>query len=141
MSAVIRIPVRLVSVANLREHHAVKAKRTREHRGVARMLVLAARARWPERPYLVIITRIGGRKLDTDNLVASAKAVRDGISEALGVNDGDESAASWGYSQRRGEPHEHGAEVLIDSRASGWVFAPDAPQNAGLVIQCPGVAR
>ena len=45
------------------------------------------------------LTRLAPRKLDSDNLAGSMKAVRDGIAEALEINDGDESAAVWEYGQ------------------------------------------
>jgi hypothetical protein len=38
--------------------------------------------------YIVNLIRSGKRKLDDDNLVGSLKHIRDGIADALGVNDG-----------------------------------------------------
>ena len=40
-------------------------------------------------PLKVTITRIAPGKLDDDNLTGSAKHVRDGIADALGIDDGD----------------------------------------------------
>jgi crossover junction endodeoxyribonuclease RusA len=48
----------------------------------------------------VTITRLSstGRKLDTDNLAGSAKHIRDGIADALGVDDGSDRY-TWRYGQ------------------------------------------
>ena len=53
---------------------------------------------------VVHITRIAKRSLDEgDNLPASAKHVRDGVSDALEVDDADKRV-SWTYEQKAGEP-------------------------------------
>jgi hypothetical protein len=49
------------------------------------------------RPLRITLTRIGPRKLDNDNAVASMKHVRDSLARVLGINDGDETAAVWDY--------------------------------------------
>lgn len=49
--------------------------------------------------------------MDDDNLAISAKALRDGIAEALGVNDGDRSVVTWEYDQKLGK--EYGVELEI----------------------------
>jgi hypothetical protein len=47
-------------------------------------------------PCVVELTRFATRKLDDDNLAAAFKAFRDGIADALGINDGG-SAVTWRY--------------------------------------------
>lgn len=110
----ITIPgLRLVSEANARDHWAVKARRVQRQRDLARMLTarpLWARKAWPLR---VTITRIAPRSLDSDNLVGSAKAVRDGIADALGVDDKD-PRVEWRVEQRKGRPGEYAVEVRVE---------------------------
>jgi hypothetical protein len=48
----------------------------------------------------VTVTRIGPRLFDNDNNVGSAKATRDGIADALGVNDND-PRVTWKNEQRK----------------------------------------
>ena len=65
-------------------------------------------------PLVITITRVGPRELDTDNLAASAKHVRDGISDWLGVNDRSK-LLKWEYSQARGIYGEYGVEVHVQT--------------------------
>ena len=51
--------------------------------------------------------------LDTDNLAGGFKAVRDGIADWLGINDGDK-AITWNYTQERGQPKQYAARVVIE---------------------------
>ena len=51
---------------------------------------------------VVTLTRIGARKLDSDNLARSMKAVRDGIADALGIDDGSDRI-EWKYAQEKGK--------------------------------------
>lgn len=56
-----------------------------------------------EFPLAVIITRVAPRALDSDNVHMSAKSVRDGIADALGVDDRD-PRVTWTCDQERGAP-------------------------------------
>jgi len=79
----------------------------------------------PTLPLIITITRIGPRALDSDNVPPSAKALRDGIADALGFvglvrvnargqgNDGD-PRIDWRYSQSRGP---YGVRVEIQAAA------------------------
>ena len=119
------IGVRLVSVANLREHWATRAGRNKRHRAAAHratayeLASLRSWARMPDtsRPMTITITRIAPRKLDSDNLASSAKAVRDGIAEALGIDDGSE-LVTWLYAQTKRFPHEYGCQVRIEQKGT-----------------------
>lgn len=51
--------------------------------------------------YRVKLIRVGGKKLDGDNLQTAMKPVRDCIAEWQGEDDGD-SRFRWSYSQRPG---------------------------------------
>lgn len=55
------------------------------------------------RPVRVVLTRVGGRPMDDDNLARAFKAVRDVVSRnLLEVDDGDRSAVRWVCRQRPG---------------------------------------
>lgn len=53
--------------------------------------------------HVVRITRIAPRLLDSDNLEASLKYVRDGVAKALGIDDRD-PRVRYVVDQRKGEP-------------------------------------
>lgn len=107
----VEFALRLVSEANQREHWAKKHKRAQQHRGLIRW-ALGGRKR-PALPCVVTITRIAPRSLDSDNLVGSAKATRDGIADWLGVNDKDPLVV-WNVRQERGAPKQYGVRVTIE---------------------------
>jgi hypothetical protein len=100
------LPIRIESCANLREHWAKRAGRAKAHR----MAALAV-PRHPL-PCVVTITRIAPRKLDDDNLAGGCKALRDGIADRLGVDDGS-PLVQWRYDQRKGMPKQYAVEVVI----------------------------
>ncbi len=109
-----RLPIKTVSVANLREHWSKRARRARQHRQVALLLVqaeLASVRRWFV-PVVVKLTRVAPRALDSDNLQSSCKAARDGVADALGIDDGDDSIR-WEYDQIRGNPREYAVIVTV----------------------------
>jgi len=117
---VIKLPVKTVSEANIREHWALKARRARNQRQTALLFTQLAvrkfKPSWfPVKGKLVItITRIGVRQLDDDNLARAHKAVRDGIADALKVDDGDDRL-SWCYEQRRGDVREYHVLVKLEA--------------------------
>jgi hypothetical protein len=94
----VRLGLKLVSEANARDHWRKRHKRAKFQREVAR-LTLGGDVYGPPPPYVITITRIGPRRLDSDNLAGSAKAVRDGVADWLKVDDGDERL-TWVYEQR-----------------------------------------
>ena len=139
--------MQLVNAANAREHHMVRARRAKAQRAAAYLRLMSlshARAfgvrpatprrprsiAWPM-PCVVTIVRIGPRLLDDDNLAVSAKAVRDGLADAFGVDDGPAGGVSWRYEQRKGRQAtrnpprraEYGVEVRIEA-------APAAERHA-----------
>lgn len=64
----------------------------------------------PQLPCIIQITRIAPRALDSDNMVASAKSVRDGVADWLGVDDGS-PLIDWRYAQERGKPKTYGVRI------------------------------
>ena len=119
------MPIRLKSIANgsqgnwrgkafekQRQKEAARIHTASALNGLAQFnALLASTGRSPiGPPTQIIITRIGKRKLDDDNLAYAAKAVRDGIAKAIGIDDGDDRL-SWKYEQEIGK--EYGVRVEI----------------------------
>ncbi|NIA07165.1 MAG: hypothetical protein GWP14_05955 [Actinobacteria bacterium] len=111
------LPLRTWSEANLRQHWAKRARRARKQRQAAWLLVRAACNRadisFSSGPITVTLTRLAPRRLDCDNLASSLKAVRDGVADALGTDDGS-SRIKWRYDQRKGQPGEYAVLVEIE---------------------------
>lgn len=122
------LPIRLVSVANLREHWSKKAKRTAEHRAIASLALRRETHKcWVHGPgivpfktsqldlkkIVVSLTRVAPRSLDTDNLASACKGLRDGIADALTAADNHPNIR-WEYSQQKGRPKEYA--VLVEIR-------------------------
>ena len=102
-----RLPLRTVSALNIREHWSKRAKRNKEHRSVARNSVAAhfrACGVFSFSACTVRLTRYGKRKLDDDNLRGAMKAIRDGIADALGIDDGDDRV-KYEYDQAVGREY------------------------------------
>lgn len=90
-------PIVVVSEANQRGFWWSKDKRRKEQRGNSALLVCAyTPLAFRRRVTHVTLTRYGQRLLDTDNLAGAFKAVRDGIADALGIDDG---TIPWQYDQ------------------------------------------
>lgn len=106
----IKLPIATVSEANLKEHWAKTAKRRKSQRHETGWEL--KRTRPPSLPLTVVLTRISPRKLDEgDNLNMSMKAIRDGIADWLGIDDGSD-LVKWEYAQHKGQPKEQA--VLIE---------------------------
>lgn len=105
------LELRIVSVANQREHWSAKAKRAKAHRFAAILV-----PRHPL-PCTVTLVRIAPRPLDDDNLRSAFKALRDGIADRLGVKDND-PRVRWEYAQEVGRPKQYAARVTIEALAA-----------------------
>lgn len=85
------VPCVVKSEANLREHWAVKHRRFKiQAHAVDVVIGLFGWAIHVAEPLAITFTRLGGKKLDDDNLSGSFKAVRDALCRRLGRDDGDE---------------------------------------------------
>jgi len=102
ISAPILLEVKTISEPNARGHWAKRAARARSQRTKARQSAQAA-AQAVGLPAVVRLTRFApSNGLDDDNLRGALKAVRDGVADALGIDDRD-PRARWEYHQQRGE--------------------------------------
>lgn len=109
-----RIPLRLKSAANLREHWAVKAKRVLKERTATGII---ARRKVPDLAaapgaFVATLTRVAPRALDDDNLRSAFKAVRDELAKQMGVDDRN-PRVRWEYGQEKGKPKEYAVKIEI----------------------------
>lgn len=125
---VVVAPIKTVSEANAHEHWRARQKRAKAQRSAAVILTAAHAATAGivvssgnyyalAGPMVVTLTRIAPRSLDSDNLAGSAKHVRDGIADALGIDDRN-PIVEWRYAQRRGAPKQYAVEIHISPKES-----------------------
>lgn len=107
----VEMDMKVVSVANVRMHWAVKAKLAKDHRRKA-YNALSAVAAPPAPPATIVLTRVAPRALDGDNLQSGFKAVRDGVADWLGVDDGHQ-LLDWQYKQRSGGVKQYKVEIEV----------------------------
>lgn len=107
------LPLQTKSESNMREHWAAKATRTKKHRQIsfviAKMKVMAG----TKLPARITLTRFTAHHtmLDDDNLRCSLKAVRDGIADAFGVDDGS-PLYEWKYDQKKAPGYGVGIVIV-----------------------------
>jgi len=102
----------LPSRANQRGHWRNWAKVWKAQRTLAGVsATLAFDNCAPKPPLIVTMTRISPRLLDDDNLAAAFKSVRDGIADALGIDDRD-PRITWKCEQAKGKPSR--CEIAIE---------------------------
>lgn len=92
------------SAANLREHHMTRATRAKKARAAAFRAVptlLCGHFALPRPPELVVLmVRQAPRAIDSDNCASALKAWRDGIADALGIDDRDKRV-QWECEQEK----------------------------------------
>lgn len=152
---VVTIPaMKLVSEANTRGHTFAKAGRVAAARGStsAVLRVLAGPVIAP--PCRVVITRVFPHQLDSDNLTGSAKHVRDGIADWMGVDDRD-PRVEWLVAQEKGpaavrievtpvvawSPSVVSARVALEGSLSVAELTLDAARLEALAAQLQALAR
>lgn len=95
---------------NARIHWAKKSKITKAYRNMARVLTMQAGLVAPEEGRILLVLEFvppSRRSYDDDNLIARFKAGRDGIADALGVDDKRFTTQFW----LRSEPVTDGAVI------------------------------
>ncbi|MFT3708024.1 MAG: hypothetical protein QM817_10245 [Archangium sp.] len=120
------LPMRAKNEGNAHQHWRARhqrAKAARQGLGAVVRVALFRHAKLPELKALragapgrivVVLERVAPRAYDLgDNLSSSLKAARDGVSDALGIDDSPKTSIDWLYSQRRGEPRQHGVSVQL----------------------------
>jgi hypothetical protein len=107
------VPLRTVSLLNSREHWSARARRAAKERGTVRVAAQAWGLGSFELPCVVRLVRCAPRRLDDDNLRGSLKHVRDGVADALGVDDGD-PRVEWQYAQEKSAPKAYAVRVEVE---------------------------
>jgi hypothetical protein len=111
------MPLRLVPQVNAREHWRKVNARAQVQKITTWAIGTAALRRLPSvmaPPFRVRIVRVGPKRMDDDNAIGSAKAVRDTIAKILGVDDGDRKVIRFTYGQAIGP---FGCEVTISGQS------------------------
>ena len=103
----VTLPIRTVSLTNMREHWAVTAKRAKKHRAVVGWMM----PRGVPLPCVVKFTRVSPATCDDDNLPSCFKSVRDEIAKLSGVDDAD-PRIKWEYAQQTGKRGKY--EVIVE---------------------------
>ena len=107
---------KLVNSSNQRESRFVRSGRaSKQRQGALHRVANNVRAFQlvPKPPYRVTIIRLSPRMLDADdNLNIAAKSIRDGVADALGINDGNEKQATWKYGQEQSKRHGVRIEIV-----------------------------
>lgn len=126
---IFNIPIKLPSVANLRDHWATKAKRNKfQRQAIALRMRLdrggllklhAAVARGEQ--LRVTFIRVAPRRLDDDNLASAFKSCRDEVAKQLGINDGSD-AVVWRYKQQKPELYGFKAGVMVIAHPVSEIF-------------------
>jgi hypothetical protein len=93
------VSIELPSLANQRIHPLARHRQAKRQRNA---IAAVLPNNLPALPVIVTLTRIGIRKLDSDNLAISFKHVRDEIAKAYGVDDGSDQY-EWRYAQEKGK--------------------------------------
>lgn len=107
----VEMEMKIVSLANMRLHWAAKARLVKSQRQKA-FNALASVAAPPAPPCTIVLTRVAPRALDGDNLQSGFKAVRDGVADWLGVDDGSK-LVEWQYKQRSSGVKVYKVEIEV----------------------------
>lgn len=111
----VRLPLRTVNALNERAHWSKRARRAKQERVEAAWSLLPWKRKGELKvPCTVTLTRESKKFMDGDGLQASFKNLRDGVADALGVDDAD-PRVTWCYAQQKAK--EYG--VVIQVRPAG----------------------
>lgn len=120
LDLIVTLPIKTVSELNVREHWARRAARTRQARQLAAWGCSAVLTEYRQQlahrtcPTVhILLTRIAPRALDCDNLRGALKGVRDGVTDALGLECDRDERLRWEYAQMKGEPKQYAVRVTV----------------------------
>lgn len=122
----VELPVHLKNTSNARQHWGTTARKAKvrhtvelavrtaaRHRGIVEMLPpLALSGGADEHDLAVRLVYVGPRVLDDDGVASAVKSLRDGVADALGVDDRD-PRVTWVPDQERGGVREYAARVEV----------------------------
>jgi hypothetical protein len=115
------LPIRVNAETNARTCWRKRARTSREQRQVAKMATSSNMwSAWviSEEGFDVCVrfTRHGKRTLDDDNLPTAFKHIRDGVADAIGIDDGS-ARYTWEYAQVKSKEYKIEIEIEIGVRA------------------------
>jgi hypothetical protein len=110
------VPVKTQTEANANEHWRTRHGRASAQRKCTASTLLFVGRHAVQFPLVVRMTRVGARKLDSDNAHGALKHVRDQIADWLGIDDGREDLVTWEVAQETGKPV--GVKVVITAKES-----------------------
>lgn len=120
MNINIHLPITTFSEANRKDHWSEKAPRARLQRQAALLAVRPAillcytRKELTAAGHITIkLTRAAPRTMDGDNLQRALKAIRDGIADALEIDDGDRKL-TWAYAQTKTKDKGVDVEITVE---------------------------
>ena len=105
---------KLVSEANTRGHWGGRHGRGKAQKSAVFVAWLRLGRPTFEPPARVLITRIGPRRLDSDNLAGSAKAVRDEIADRVLRTDDWAPSILLEYDQRKSQDEEPKYACIVE---------------------------
>lgn len=111
----IKLPLKPRSLNKSLYEHWSKTHRIAKKQRETTHLALKRKLKGVLPPVIVTLTRIAPRPLDGDNLQGSFKHIRDGVADALRLDDAD-SRITWSYAQERGKPKEYAVMIEIETR-------------------------
>lgn len=113
---------------NARGHWSVKAKAAAKARRDAAIACKAAGVRklpWDAMQVELIFCPPDSRRRDTDNMLASAKSLLDGVADATGVDD-----SLWKLILTRGQPTKGGAIIAVVGER-----VPSPLRSVGMILR------
>lgn len=114
----LKIPAKIQSESNIREHWSAKAKRIKRAQLLVKALLTVEAQQPIKLPCTVILERISPRPLDDDNLQSGFKHIRDIIAAFItddyrpGRADSNPQI-TWIYAQSKGKPKENAFKIEI----------------------------
>lgn len=112
----VKVPIKIISEANNRDHWTAKARRAKRQKWA---VLSYLKSRQATIPCKIVMTRVGPKMLDFDNLVHGLKYVRDAVADFLipglkaGLADAD-PRLTWEYAQEKGGPKEFAVKIDIN---------------------------
>lgn len=140
------LPIETQTESNAKGHWRPKAKRAAHQRSLTVLLTMPLVAKVRRQllkdsvsSVTVTLTRISPLELDDDNLSSAFKHVRDGVADALGIDDRDRRV-QWLYAQTKGAVRERAVhlEVRIGDRGRDEAFLAMPLKRSSAGCTCGG---
>ena len=110
------LPIKTGAGLNDRGHWRARARKAKHERNTLCRVARSYLWQTPIKlPAVVTMVRHGAGVMDHDNLQGGLKSCRDGIADALGINDGS-AQVEWRYAQVKCKRGQYLVVVTIESR-------------------------